>query len=432
MKSINLFLILLSVFVFSSCRTKKKETVVVEKFQFATPDEVGMSLDSLAKIDEMVMEFVESKKYPGAVTLIAKNGKIIYESEVGWSDSTRTEPYRKDHLFRMASMTKPIVSVAAMQLVEAGKLKLDDPVGKYIPSFMETEVLTDFNAIDTTWTSTTTEDIPTVHQLLTQTAGVPYGFMNPPVNGAILAKHGVPDLSTHLSMTIEETAAKLGDLPLMHEPGAQWMYGLNTDVLGRVVEVASGMKLDDYIRENITKPIGIEKLDFYFNDSLTNKLTKVFLTGQDGLVMQAPQNMGPFYIPNYPTEGAKTYLSGGSGMTGTARDYFLFCQAMLNDGKLGSSQILKPETAQLMHKNQLDTISFPWGTGSFGYGFHVAEGETSRPDGTYSWGGAFSTTFWIDPKNELIVIQLRQVLQSPHNPEIDGKLEELVYNALKK
>lgn len=431
MKSIFLFTIVLVTIFFTSCREKAKEVIEVEKYQFATPAEVGMSLDSLAQIDEMVMEFVEAEKYPGAVTLIAKNGKIIYESEVGWSDSTKTEAYRKDHLFRMASMTKPIVSVAAMQLMETGKLKLDDPVGKYIPSFMDTEVLEDFNSSDTTWTSSTSTSIPTVRQLLTQTAGVPYGFMNPPINGAILAKHGIPDLSTHLPITIEETADKMGDLPLVHEPGAQWMYGLNTDILGRVVEVASGMPLDKYIRENITKPIGIEKLDFYFNDSLTPKLSKVFLTGPDGKIMQAPQNMGPFYIPNYPTEGAKTYLSGGSGMTGTARDYFLFCQAMLNDGTLGTAEILKSETAQEMHKNQLDTITYPWGSGSFGFGFHVAQDESSRPDGTYSWGGAFSTTFWIDPKNELIVIQLRQVLQSPYNQEIDGKLEKLVYSALK-
>ncbi|MDT0605612.1 serine hydrolase domain-containing protein [Croceitalea rosinachiae] len=431
MKLSNTLQVLLVILLLSSCRTEEKEVVAIEKFQFATPEELGMATDSLSKIDEMVMEFVEAKKYPGAVTLIAKNGKIIYESEVGWSDSTKTEPYRKDHLFRMASMTKPIVSVAAMQLVEAGKLNLDDPVGKYIPSFIETEILTDFNPVDTTWTSISSKNSPTVRQLLTQTAGVPYGFMNPSLNGAILAKHSVPDLSTHLPITIKETASKLGDLPLMHEPGTQWMYGLNTDVLGRVVEVASGMELDDYIRENITKPIGIERLDFYFNDSLTPKLAKVFLGGQDGEIVQAPENMGPFYIPNYPTKGAKKYLSGGSGMTGTARDYFLFCQAMLNNGKLGDGEILKPETAQAMHEVQLDTITFPWGSGSFGYGFHVAEGETSRPNGTYSWGGAFSTTFWIDPSNKLVVIQLRQVLQSPHNQEIDGRLEKLVYNALK-
>ncbi len=420
--------------LFFSCKTEKKEVikeVVFEKFQLATPEEVGMVSDSLTKIEALVQNFVEAKKYPGAVTLIAKNGKIIYESEVGWSDSTRTEPYRKDHLFRMASMTKPIVSVAAMQLVEAGKLQLEDPIGKYIPTFMETEVLETFNPADTSWTTIPNTTVPTIKHLLTHTAGVPYGFVNPPVHGAILAKHGVPDLATHLPMTIEETASKLGDLPLVHEPGAKWLYGLNTDVLGRVVEVASGMDLDDYVREHITQPLDIEELDFYFPDSLSHRLAIPYLPTQEGSITPIG-DMGPFYSANYPTEGAKTYFSGGSGMTGTARDYFLFCQAMLNDGSLGEAQILRPETAKSMHRNQLDTISYPWGTGGFGYGFHVASDSPGRPSGTYSWGGAFSTTFWIDPKNELVVIQLRQVLQSPYNQEIDGKLAEIVYGAIKK
>ena len=428
MKKTTLVLTLVLIGLFLACKTQTKEPEVA-KFQLATPEEVGMNSDSLAKIETLVKTYVDAKKYPGAVTLIAKNGKIIYESEVGWVDSTRTEPYRKDHLFRMASMTKPIVSVAAMQLVEAGKLNLEDPVGKYIPSFMETEVLQDFTPADSTYTSTASQGIPTVAQLLTHTAGVPYGFMNPPVNGAILAKNGIPDLATHLPMTIEEAASKLGDLPLTHEPGTQWMYGLNTDVLGRVVEVASGMPLDAYIRAHITEPLGVEHLDFYFPDSLTYKLTVPHITTPEGTITPLPE-MPPFYSTKYPTTGAKTYMSGGSGMTGTARDYFLFCQAMLNDGTLGKAQILQAETAQRMHRNQLDTITYPWGTGSFGYGFHVASGESGTPKGTYSWGGAFSTTFWIDPTNELVVIQLRQVLSSPYNQEIDGELAKIIYGAL--
>lgn len=426
-------LLLFGIILLSACKQQVKEVDPQqerERYLFATPDEVGMHADSLAQIEAMVMEFIAEKKYPGAVTLIAKNGKIVYESEVGWSDSLRTEPYRKDHLFRMASMTKPLVSVAAMQLVESGKMNLDDPVGKYIPTFMETEVLTSFNPADTTWTSVPSKSIPTVRQLLTQTAGVPYGFMNPSVHGAILAKYDIPDLSTYLPMTTAETMSALGNLPLVHEPGAKWVYGLNTDVLGRVVEVASGQPLDDYIREHITHPLGIEKLDFYYNDSLTKDLPKVFVPNAKGTITQVDSAMGRMYIPNYPTQGAKTYLSGGSGMTGTARDYFLFCQAMLNDGILGTQRILTSETAQSMHQDQIDTLSFPWGSSRFGFGFDVAKDHPRRPDGTYSWGGAFSTTFWIDPTNELIVIQLRQVLQSPNNEAIDSRLEEIVYGAL--
>ena len=418
----------LSTFFFS-CTSQ--EQVPPEKFEFTTPEEQGMSSESLAKIDAMVMEFVDAKKYPGAVTLIAKNGKIIYESEVGWSDFAETEPYRKNHLFRMASMTKPLVSVAAMQLCEDGKLSLDDPVSKYIPSFDSMEVLSSFDPTDSSWTSVPAANQPTVHHLLTHTAGVPYAFMNPPVYGAILAKSGIPDLNTHLELTIEETMSKIGNLPLIHEPGAKWMYGLNTDVLGRVVEVASGMALDDYIRENVTSPIGASTFDFYFNDSSAiNNLTGVFVTDTTGEYAPMPE-YEPFYIPNYPVQGAKVYHSGGSGMTGTARDYFLFCQAMLNDGTLGEAQILKPETAQLMHQDQIDTLTYPWGPARFGYGFDIATSEhPNRPPGTYSWGGAFSTVFWIDPSNELIVIQLRQVLFSPDNEDINTRLEEIVYSAL--
>ena len=415
-------------FLLSSC-SEQQQNKTSDKFQFATPKEVGMISDSLVKIDKMVMDFVDAKKYPGAVTLIAKNGKIIYESEVGWSDSLRTEPYRKDHLFRMASMTKPIVSVAAMQLIEQGKLNLDDPVGKYITSFNETEVLTDFNPADSTYTSKPSESIPTIRQLLTHTAGVPYGFMNPSVNGAIYDKNDIPDLSTNLNMDIKDVAYKLGDLPLMHEPGEKWMYGLNTDVLGRVVEVVSGEKLDDYIRTNITKPLGIERLDFYFDGSEKKNLTKVYIPMKDGTNMQVDQT-GKMYIADYPTDGAKSYLSGGSGMTGTARDYLLFCQAMLNNGELDGAQILKKETAKSMHEDQLGSVPYPWGPMTFGFGFDVAKNHPFRPKGTYSWGGAFSTVFWIDPVDDLIVIQLRQVLSSPFNNDINSKLEKIVYGAL--
>jgi len=428
-----IFLRLSVLFVFTflcSCNQSTNENVK-EKCEFATPEEVGMIADSLSNIESMVERFVKAGKYPGAVTLIAKNGKIIYESEVGWSDSLRTEPYRKDHLFRMASMTKPLVSVAAMQLIEQGKLNLDDPVGKYIPSFNETEVLTDFNPADSTFTSKPSKSVPTVRQLLTHTAGVPYGFMNPPVFGAYLAKHDVPDLATYLPMTIEEVTNKLGDLPLAHEPGEKWMYGLNTDVLGRVVEVASGEKLDDYIQKNITDPLGIDRLKFYFDPSEKSNLTKAYIPRKDGSNLQLDQ-MGAMYIADYPTDGSKTYLSGGSGMTGTARDYFLFCQAMLNNGELKGVRILQEKTAKSMHVNQIDTLSYPWGDFKFGFGFDVAKNHPYRTDGAYSWSGAFSTMFWIDPTHDLIVIQLRQVLSSPFNQEINRALEKIVYSSIKK
>ncbi|MFY0608117.1 MAG: beta-lactamase family protein [Cyclobacteriaceae bacterium] len=417
-----------------SCKTAKEETF--EKFQFATPEQVGMSSDSLAEIDSMVREYIEDRKFPGAVTLIAKNGKIIYESEVGLADFAQSVPYRKNHLFRLASMTKPIVSVAAMRLIEAGKLKLDDPVSKYIPSFDSMEIITGFNPEDTTWTSVPTKTPPSVHHLLTHTSGLTYGYENH--GDAINTKLKIPALNTYQDWTLQNTMNRFGKLPLVHEPGARWTYGLSTDVLGRVIEVASGMELDNYIRENITRPIGANTFDFYFSDSsarvnLTPLFSANYVTDTLGQFEPLKLENHPLYIPNYPIEGAQTYFSGGSGMTGTARDYFLFCQMMLNDGKLGDKRILKPETAQMMHQDQIDTISYAWETARFGFGFDIATADhPNKPEGTYAWGGAFSTVFWIDPSNELIVIQLRQVAFSGHNDEINARLEKLVYSAIIK
>lgn len=413
-------------FLLSSCATKKPSE---PKFQSATPEEVGMRSDSLSQIDDLVKTYIDAGKFTGAVTLVAKNGKIIYESEVGSSDSLGLVPYSKASIFRMASMTKPFTSVAAMQLIEAGKLSLDDPVSRYIPSFSTPEVLTQFNAEDTTWESRSANREATVRHLLTQTAGVPYGFMNPPINGAILGKHEIPDLATYQDVLLEDKMNTLGDLPLIHDPGEMWMYGLNTDVLGRVVEVASGQTLGAYIKENISTPLGIENLDFFLNESQSSNLVDVYVSNGRGQIQYLlPQE--PVYHPDYPSYGAKKYFSGGSGLSGTARDYFLFCQAMLNDGKLGDAKILEPETAQSMHVNQIDTISYPWGPFTFGFGFDVAQGHPARPNGTYSWGGAFSTVFWIDPVNDLIVIQLRQVLFSPDGNQLNSELEKVIYNSL--
>ena len=237
MNRFSIFYALIFCFFISSCTEQHKDTST-EKFQFATPAEVGMVSDSLVKIEKMVMDFVDAKKYPGAVTLIAKSGKIIYESEVGWSDSLRTEPYRKDHLFRLASMTKPIVSVAAMQLVEAGKIKLDDPVGNYISSFKKTEILKSFNPLDSSWTSLPSVKTPTVRQLLTHTSGIAYGFMSPKVYGAMFAKNGIPDLNTFLPMTAKETMSKVGDIPLAFEPGLQQQYLVLKAVMDGLIGIA--------------------------------------------------------------------------------------------------------------------------------------------------------------------------------------------------
>jgi CubicO group peptidase (beta-lactamase class C family) len=400
------------------------------ELEFAQPEKVGLNPDSLAKIDGIIMKYVENKRYPGAVVLLAKNGKIVYETEVGWSDSLHTEPYAKDHIFRMASMTKPFTSVAAMQLYEQGKLDLEDPVSKYIPEFANPMVMTSFNEEDTTWESRPAHREPTIRHLLSHTAGVPYSFMYPSVYGAILATKNIPDLTTYKDFTIGEKMAELGTLPLMHDPGEKWMYGLNTDVLGRVVEVVSGMTLGQYIHDNITQPLKMNDMAFFINEEQNSRLVDVYIANEDSMITYLnPDPAMEMFHPDYPYEGAKKYFSGGSGMSGTARDYFVFCQMMLNDGSFDGTQILAPETAQLMHSDQLDTLTYPWGPARFGLGFDIADGHPIRPDGAYSWGGAFSTKFWIDPENEIVAIILSQVLFAPDGG-MGNEFEMAVYNAL--
>lgn len=438
MKSSLILPIIVIIFIFQSCKNEKRE-ISFEKFKFSLPEEVGMNSDSLAKIESMVLEFAKAGKFPGAVTLIAKNGMIIYESEVGWSDSARTKPYRKDNLFRLASMTKPITCVATLQLVDKGLIKLSDPVSKYIPAFRETGVLNSFNSIDTTWTVKQPKNPITIHHLLTHTSGIPYFWsptsysFGPPNYIGIFKKLGdIPTITpSDTTRNLTESMNKLAKVPLAFEPGEKWEYGLNMDVLGKVIEVVSGMELDDYVRENISNPLGIKKMDYFFADSLAKDLVSMFWADANGKMVPAVPN--PVFDLNYPVQDTQKYFAGGTGMTGTARDYYLFCQAMLNDGKLGETRILKPETAQMIHQDQLDTITYPWGSNRFGYGVDITDNHPIKPNGVYHWDGTFGTTFWIDPNNDLIVIQLRQTGGNiPALGEMNESLEKIVYGALKK
>ncbi|WP_425390508.1 serine hydrolase domain-containing protein [Ekhidna sp.] len=420
----NLSLIFLLLFI-SCAQTKEKDSKSL--LSFASPSNVGMNADSLTLIDEVVQRYVDEGKFPGAVTLIAKNGKIIYESEIGFDDSLKSEAYKKHHLFRLASMTKPITSVAVLQLVEQGKVNLDDPISKYIPAFSNIEVLDEFNPEDTTWTTIPIERPPTIHHLLTHTSGIPYAFMDPPVNGAMLLKYEIPDLTSHTDITMEEVADELGKIPLVHQPGVKMTYGLNIDVLGRVVEVASGKDLSSYINENILDPLGMDSTDFFFDDSYASMLTTLYQPDTAGSY-QPLISTNPLNHEDFPVYGAKSHYSGGSGLSGTARDYFKFCQMILNDGTYNGNQVLSPESVEMMSSNQIDTL---WtGKNKFGYGFVIQQSPSTIPEGTIYFGGAFSTSFWIDPENELIIIQLRQVYFSPNGWSLGNKLLKHVYSAM--
>ena len=420
-----------------NCNPQKESNPEITKLieiETAKPESVGFSTDSLSKLEAMVNKYVEKGFIPGGVILIARHGKVVYEKAIGWNNIEAQKPYELDNQFRLASMTKPITSVAIMQLYEAGKIDLQDPLSKFIPEFANPTVLTSYNSSDTTWESRPAASEITIHHLLTHTSGISYGFMSPQVFGPIYAKNGVPDGANYWDMSLDKKMALMGKAPLAFDPGKKWNYGLSTDVLGRVVEVASGMKLDDYTSQYITSPLGMNGTKYFFKDSLSHKMASLYVPLADTAIMEMKHQDGMPASPDYSFRGAKKYLSGGSGLNGTARDYFVFAQTILNGGSWSDVRILEEKTVADMMMNQIDTVSYPWGAGKFGYGFHVItdDGSDMRKQrvGRSSWGGIFHTMFWLDPARDVVAIMMSQVLSNPNKPIIDAEFESIINNAL--
>ncbi|MBE0676826.1 MAG: beta-lactamase family protein [Bacteroidales bacterium] len=428
---LNLFLFAIAIILTSCAGNKLNEN---EWVKYAPASESGLSIDSLKSIDRFITEMTEAGKIPGAAVLIARNGKIVYHTALGYRDAEDSLPLDTNNIFRIASMTKPIVSAAIMQLYEQGKLNLNDPVSKYIPSFANPTVLETYNPDDTTWTSRPAEREITIHHLLTHTSGIGYGFSSRRLS-AIYSKYNVPDLANPYDITIESVTERLGYLPLVFDPGTRYMYGLNIDVLGRIVEVASGLTLGEYIENNITAPLKMNDTRFFFNEDISGRLTTVYTVNpQTGRIVSSKE-AGQSGVVDYPDKGAKKYFSGGSGLCSTPRDYFIFSQAIMNGGVYNDVRILKEETVALMQSNQLDSLQ--WSDYStFGYGFSVD--RRRNDDGTageitgLGWAGAFNTWFTINPADSIVAIIMSQVLFNPYEQELVSKFRNAVNSSVVK
>ena len=424
LSSVSVFIIIL--FILSGCGSKESSWI-----SFTKPGKAGFSADSLKKIDLLIQKEIAEGKIPGAAALVAKDGKIFYQVAYGYQDIENKTPLDPDKLFRMASMTKPITSVAIMQLYEKGKLNLNDPVSKYISSFSNPKVLVSFSRKDTTWTSRPASREITIHDLLTHTSGIQYGFVDT-IFSAIYAKNGIPDLAVPIDLTIETSMNALGTLPLAHDPGTKFTYGLNTDVLGRVVEVASGMTLADYFRDNITGPLKMNDTKFFFDEVLSERLTSAYTMNLKDTSLVKITSMGIF-TGDYPVRGARKYFSGGSGLTSTLKDYFVFCQAVLNGGEYNGVRILKDSTVALMVSDHLGDLR--WASNStFGYGLRINSERNAvgaiGPVFDLGWGGAFSTWFTINPAENVIEILATQVLFNPFGDEFNHEFDLAVKRSL--
>ena len=399
----------------------------------APPARLGLDPERLERIVTLVKEAVDRQEIAGAVTLVARLGRVGHLEAVGWRDVERRAPMETGTLFRIASMTKAVTSVAAMQLYESGALLLDDPVSRYLPAFAAVEVLAPGDA------EPRALDRPiTIRHLLTHTSGLGYRFLAPPRLAARYAAAGISDGLAQTPGTLGEMVDRLAALPLLHQPGERFTYGLGVDVLGRVVEVVAGRSLADHLQETIFEPLGMVDTAFYRGPADAERFASVYAPGPDGLVKapDAPVSSADgrtVYSAGYPYAGPRTYHSGGAGLSSTISDYARFLLALLNGGELDGARILGRRTVQLMTRDHLAGLGAAGDGRRFGLGFAIAgdPGATGGPrsEGAFGWLGFFNTVYWVDPEEQLVAIIMTQLYPNDRS-RLTDRFEVAVYSAI--
>lgn len=394
--------------------------------QAAAPGDVGMSGERLQRIDKMIDEYLNSKQIPGAVVLIVRNGKVAYHKAYGYSNVDKKVALKKDDIFRIASQSKAITSLAAMMLWEEGKFSLDDPISKYIPEFKSPAILKSFNPKDSSYTTEPAKSEVTVRQLLTHSSGIDYAAIGSPELKAIYAKAGVPSGIGNNDQVLGDKMKILGKLPLKHEPGERWTYGLNSDVLGYLVEIWSGMSFDQFLRKRIFDPLGMVDTYFYLPQEKHKRLVPLYQGTKEGEVKMMEGKPFDNVDPNYPNTPGK-YYSGGAGLSSTIEDYAKFLQLFINKGEFNGVRLLSRKTVELMLTDQHINGS------SVGLGFGLETPENDYKSvlslGSFSWGGAFNTQYWADPKENLIGLMYTNIYNAP-SWGMGDKFRALTYQAI--
>jgi CubicO group peptidase (beta-lactamase class C family) len=386
-----------------------------------------MSSERLERLTQVMEGYVDAGKLAGAVVLVARHGQVAYFRAFGENDRESGKPMREDSIFRIASQTKAIVSVAVLALQEEGNLLISDPLGKYFPEFLETTVAVpkDFGAYDV---------VPakrpiTIRDLLTHTAGIGYGtgiakdrWEVAGIQGWYFADRDEP---------LRETVRRMASLPFDAQPGERYVYGYATDILGALVEHVDQAPLDEVLRRRLFEPLGMSDTHFYLPPDKVERLATVYSATETGLD-RAPKPGGMVGQGLY-AEGPRKVFSGGAGLLSTATDYARFLQMMLDRGELEDRRILSPSTVALMTVDHLVEAPY-WSPGNgFGLGFEVLEdlGKNGQPGsvGSFGWGGAYHTTYWVDPEEDLVVTYMTQLIPAG---DLDDhrKLRALVYQAI--
>ena len=409
---------------------------VGQELPSASPARLGLDPERLERIVALVEDAVERQEVAGAVTLVARLGRVGHLEAVGWRDVERRAPMETDTLFRIASMTKAVTSVAVMQLYEAGDLLLDDPVSRFLPAFADAEVLAPGGGAGPELAPL---DRPiTIRHLLTHTSGLGYRFLAPPRLAPRYIAAGITDGLAQTPGTVGEMVDRLAALPLLHQPGERFTYGLGVDVLGRVVEVVSGESLADYLEAAIFEPLGMVDTGFYRDSADAGRYAAVYAPGPDGLVRvpDAPTSSADgrtVYSAGYPYDGPRTYYSGGAGLTSTISDYARFLLALLNGGEFEGARILGRRTVQLMTRDHLAGLGALDTGQRFGLGFAISgdPGATGGPRsaGAFGWLGFFNTVYWVDPEEQLVAIVMTQLYPNGQS-RLTDRFEVAVYSAI--
>ena len=402
--------------------------ISAQEFVKVAPEKVGMSSERLKFLTNMLQEYVDNGELSGAVALVARRGQIAYFKSFGKGDMENNVPMLDNTIFRIASQTKAIVSVGVMILQEEGKLLITDPVGNYLPAYNETTVAVPKE--DGGYEIVKAKRPITIRDLLTHTAGIGYGggiasdlWQEAEIQGWYFADRDEP---------IQATVSRMASLPFEAQPGEKFVYGYNTDILGALIEIVSGEPLDIFLKTRILDPLAMRDTHFYLPKNKSDRLAVVYSATDDGL-LRAPDPGGMVGQGAY-ADGPRKSFSGGAGYLSTAKDYASFLQMMLSGGELNGKRIISSKTVELMTVNHLGEVTFPWSKGTgFGLGFSILEDVglkgTMGSKGAYGWGGAYHSTYWVDPEEDLVVVFFTQLIPA-RGLDDHGKLRALVYQAL--
>jgi CubicO group peptidase (beta-lactamase class C family) len=405
-------------------------------FKRVAPESIGLSSSRLQRLTPWMENYVGSGKLAGCLTAVMRRGEIVYLDHTGMADPETQRPIAEDTVFRIYSMTKPIVTAAAMTFFEEGRFQLDDPVARFLPEFADTPVWVEGEG-DNMRTEPAADSMKIWH-LMSHTAGLVYGARNDSPVGAMCRNNGI-DFSRRNDGDLADTVRRLAKIPLRWQPGSRWEYSVATDVLGRLVEVLADTPLDQVLKERIFDPLGMSETGFQLQPGQLPRFTALF-NAKDGGIALAER-------PDADASAARkvTLFSGGGGLVSTVGDYLRFAEAIRCKGALGDARILGRRTVELMTMNHMPGNADLAAMGTpvhsetsyegigFGLGFSIvldpATAKGAYSTGEHAWGGAASTAFWVDPVEDMVVVFMTQLMPSSTYP-IRRELHSLVYQAL--